>query len=387
MTPIPKAKKFHWPALAALRDGFRRAGRRGLFGRGRPGPAAEGEARFERRKQSHFSLALKAGSQSSESSGLERARLIHEAIPDLNFEDVSIGQACLGRELKTPFFACSMTGGWADSESFNLRLAKACERRSWAMGAGSQRGQLESPAKAGEWQRIRRACPRLLLMGNIGLAQALTASLEEIEELAGCLKAAAMIIHCNPLQEALQKEGTPWFRGAFEKLGDLAQGLSAPLILKETGCGFSRQTLDRLTGLGLKAVDVSGRGGTHWGRLEGARISRGDFRFGAGETFAGWGVSTLDSLIYAGEKPRDFEVWASGGLRTGLDAAKALAMGAKMAGFAQPLLKALSQGEAALDKAMARLEHELKVSMLCSNSRALKDLASSEKITIAGDTA
>ena len=342
----------------------------------------ESAAGFEQRKKTHFTLALKKSSQAAAGAGLERVHLIHEAVPDLNFNQISLGQTCLGSELKTPFFASSMTGGWEDSESFNLKLAKACERRSWAMGAGSQRGQLQNPAKAKEWQRIRKACPRLLLMGNIGLAQALTASLEEIESLAASLEAAAMIIHCNPLQEAIQKEGTPFFQGAFEKLKALAGEISVPLVIKETGCGFSGKTLDQLTGLGLKAVDMSGRGGTHWGRLEGARFPETDFRAGIGETFASWGLSTFDSLMYAREKERDFEIWASGGLRTGLDAAKALALGAKMAGFGQPLLKALKAGEKALDKTMARREYELKVCLFCTNSRNLKELAGPGKIKI-----
>ncbi len=370
------------PPRAARTEKSAQSDKSGKFAKSAKTSKSASAAAFERRKQSHFELALKPGSQSPAGPGLEKAQLIHEAIPDIDFSQVSIKQACLGHPLETPFFASSMTGGWESSKSFNLQLARACERRSWAMGAGSQRGQLQDPSKAEEWRKIRKACPRLILMGNIGLAQAIKASLKELKDLADSLEAQALIIHCNPLQEAIQKEGTPYFRGAFERLKGLSREIPIPLIVKETGCGFSEQTLDRLTGLGLSAVDLSGRGGSHWGRLEGRRLPEGDFRAGMGETFADWGVSTLDSLLAAGKKKRDFEVWASGGLRSGLDAAKALALGAGMAGFGQPLLKALSAGGESLNKFMARTERELKVSLFCSNSRSLKELRQPGKITV-----
>ncbi len=334
---------------------------------------------FEKRKKNHFELSLKKDSQALKGTGLDSVQLIHEALPNLNFEDVSISQTCLGQNLKTPFFVSSMTGGWKDSEEFNLKLAKACEKHSWAMGVGSQRGQLENSFKAEEWKRVRKTCPDLILLGNIGLSQALTTSTKHLIQLIDSLQAQGMIIHLNPLQEALQEEGTPQFKGGLDLLKKLVKELPVPLIVKETGCGLSQATLDRLTGLGLKAVDVSGLGGTHWGRLEGNRFSKKDFRSGVGGTFATWGVRTLDSLIYGREKTRDYELWASGGLRTGLDAAKVLAIGAKMVGFASPILKALSEGEDMLDKIMTRLGYELKVSLFCTGSQNLEELKKENK--------
>ena len=334
---------------------------------------------FEKRKRSHFKLSLKEDSQSLKSTGLDSIQLKHEALPNLNFEDVSISQTCLGKKLKTPFFVCSMTGGWKDSEEFNFKLAKACEARSWVMGVGSQRGQLENPSKDKEWNRIRESYPDLILLGNIGLSQALTTPLKNLIQLIDSLQAQGMIIHLNALQESLQKEGTPQFKGGLDLLKKLVKELPVPLIVKETGCGLSETTLDLLTGVGLKAVDVSGLGGTHWGRLEGNRFAKEDFRSGIGETFASWGISTFDSLIYGREKTRDYDLWASGGLRTGLDAAKVLALGAKMVGFASPILKALSEGEGVLDKVMTRLEYELKVSLFCTGSQNLEELKKENK--------
>lgn len=335
---------------------------------------------FEKRKKSHLNLSLKSESQSSSSSCLDLLQLIHEAIPNFDFKDVSIEQKFLGSYLlKTPFFVASMTGGWKDSLAWNLKLAKACQSHGWAMGVGSQRAQLEDPKKAEEWKKIRQECPDLILFGNIGLAQALRSSIDDINFLIESLKAQALVVHCNPLQEAIQKEGTPYFYKGVEKLKQLAKELSTPVIVKETGCGFSKKTLDRLTGLKLAAIDVSGLGGTHWGKIEGQRFDKTDFRFGIADAFKGWGVSTLESLLYSLQELRDYELWASGGIRTGVDAAKVLSLGACMVGLAQPILKALESGEDFLDRFMSRLELELKVSLFCTGSASIQDLQKEKK--------
>ncbi len=329
---------------------------------------------FEKRKKSHFFLSLKEFSQSLVPSGFDKIQLIHESLPDLNFEDISIHQEWEGHLLKTPFFVSSMTGGWSDSQSFNLKLAKVCEKHSWIMGVGSQRGQLADSSKSQEWKNIRKACPKLILLGNLGLSQILQTSLKQIFSLIDSVQAQGMIIHLNPLQEALQKEGTPQFKGGLNKIRTLVKELPVPLIVKETGCGFSKETLDRLTDIGLSVVDVSGLGGTHWGRIEGTRYDKEDFRFSIGETFSSWGVSTVKSLLYSREKTRDYDLWASGGIRTGLDSAKALALGASFVGFGQPILKALHKGGKNLDKIMSLLEYELKVSLFCTGSQNIKEL-------------
>ena len=337
------------------------------------------EKSFEKRKRSHISLSLKDYSQSQISTGFQNIRLQHESIPDLNFSEVSIHQKWQKRFLKTPFFLSSMTGGWSGSEALNLKLAKACEKHSWIMGVGSQRAQLFDSSKGREWKSIRKACPKLTILGNLGLSQALKTPLKQILSLVESLEAQGMIIHLNPLQEALQKEGTPDFRGGLKTLKRLVRELSVPLIVKETGCGFSRKTLDRLTDIGLSAVDISGLGGTHWGRIEGIRYDKTHFLSGIGETFSSWGVTTLQTLLYSREKSRDYDLWVSGGLRTGLDAAKALALGACLIGFGQPILKALYTGEDILDQTMSRLEYELKVCLFCTGSTNIEQLQKSKK--------
>ena len=329
---------------------------------------------FEKRKEEHLSLSLKDRAESPASNGLDRVQLIHCALPELDFQDISLSRKFFGRLQKTPFFACSMTGGWGESKKLNLHLAKICEKRSWMMGAGSQRGQLTDPSKGKEWRDIREICPDLILLGNLGLSQVISTPVKEVEKLVESLKAQAMIVHTNPLQEALQKEGVPRFKGGLEALKNLTHSLSVPVILKETGCGFSEETLNRLEDSGLFAVDVGGLGGTHWGRIEGERLPEGDFRHGVGEVFSRWGVKTRDSLLYSGKRKRDFKIWAGGGFRSGLDGAKALALGAEAVGFGRPLLQALSRGPDELERVMARWEYELKVCLFCTGSADLESL-------------
>ena len=334
---------------------------------------------FEDRKKSHFFLSLDSDSQALSSTGFDKVQLIHSALPDLDIEQVSIQQKWRQHLLQTPFFVSSMTGGWSDSLSFNLKLAKACENRSWIMAVGSQRGQLEDSRKAKEWRQIRKACPKLILLGNLGLPQLLKVSLKQVLSLVDSLQAQGMIIHLNPLQEALQKEGTAQFKGGLKAIKKLVKESPVPVLVKETGCGFSRETLEQLTNIGLAVVDISGLGGTHWGRIEGRRYNRGEAFFKIGDTFSSWGISTAQSLIYGCKKPRDYELWASGGLRTGLDSAKALAIGASWTGFGQIILKALHESETALDQLMSRLEYELKVSLFCAGSANIQELQRTKK--------
>jgi isopentenyl-diphosphate delta-isomerase len=181
------------------------------------------------------------------------------------------------------------------------------------------------------------------------------------------LEAGGIFIHANALQEALQPEGTPEFKGGLKALERLCRKSPVPVVLKETGCGFSRPTLQRLKNTGLAAVDVSGYGGTHWGRIEGGRAPEASLQRSAAATFAHWGISTVDSLLHAAGA--GLEIWASGGIRSGLDAAKAIALGAQKVGFAKPALERALQGEKALADWMELMEFELKVALFCSGAK------------------
>lgn len=329
----------------------------------------EDPQQFENRKRDHLRLALSPTMQTSALSDFARVQLVHEAFPELNWSDVQLQTQVFKQLSAPPLFVSSMTAGHQEGRQLNQALALACAQTGWLMGVGSQRRELTDKAARQEWQDIRAAAPDARLMGNIGLSQAIECPTAAIEELVQSLNAVAMIVHTNPLQEALQPEGTPTFRGGLAALERLATELSVPLVVKETGCGFSQHSLRKLTKKNIMAVDVAGLGGTHWGRIEGARAEPGSQRHTGASTFADWGLTTVDTLVAAQEIAADYQVWASGGVRTGLDAAKCLALGARMVGFAQPMMEAALVGTDAIAQRMQQLEFELRVALFCTGCR------------------
>jgi isopentenyl-diphosphate delta-isomerase len=337
-------------------------------------------AQFEGRKRDHIRFSLDAANQAPQGrTSLDALQLPHEALPDLDLAEVSLASTAFGRPTATPLYVAGMTAGHADAYRLNRELALACARRGWAMGVGSQRRQLEETGSEAldQWVKLRAEVPKLTLIANLGLSQLLGLETARVRALVDALDAQALAVHANALQEALQPEGTPSFRGAEAELRRVVRELGRPVVLKETGCGFSRPTLERLRDVGLAAVDVSGRGGTHWGRIEGARArdgERGATREGrrlgqAAETFADWGVPTADTVAHAaavfGTEGKT-EIWASGGVRSGLDAAKLIALGARQVGFAKPALEAALAGPEELDRWMERIEFELRVALFCT---------------------
>ncbi len=336
---------------------------------------SESTAQFESRKVDHIRLALDVKNQASGQAGFERVELLHEAFPELDFSQVSLMHRIFKGELEAkPLLVSSMTAGHHQAVDLNGRLAEACQRHGWLMGVGSQRRELRDSSARQEWKEVRRRAPRVKLLGNLGLSQLIRTSTEDVRRLADSLEASAMIIHSNPLQECLQPEGTPDFAGGLKALEKLVKELGLPVIVKETGCGFSAQSLSRLKGLGVMAVDISGFGGTHWGRIEGGRSQPGELHHEAAKSFANWGIGTVDGLSEAVQMSPDYEIWASGGVRSGRDVAILLAMGAQVVGLAQPILKSALEGEKELDFLMSLIEYELKVALFCTGSRSVEQL-------------
>lgn len=328
---------------------------------------------FEKRKAEHITLALREENQTTQLAGLEHLQFHHEALPDLDFSDITITTQCLGQTRTKPFFVSSMTAGHQRGVHINRTLALACETMGWAMGVGSQRRQLLDDNAEVEWLRLRDLAPDVMLFGNIGLAQIINTPVAKIQQLASSIQAAGMIVHLNPLQECLQPEGTPNFRGGEAALNELAKQLNVPVIVKETGCGFSQKTLARLMQYPLGAIDISGLGGTHWGRIEGQRATDEKTKTAA-DTFKNWGVTTVQSMTYALAQAPACEIWASGGVRSGLDAAKLFALGANMVGLAKPMLATALDSYDATCEAMRRIELELKIAMFCTGSATLAAL-------------
>lgn len=332
---------------------------------------SEEPSQFEQRKRDHIRIALDPMAQSSIGTGLDQIHLIHEALPDINFDEVEWQTGFLGKKT-SPLFVSSMTGGHKDSVEINRRIAKVCAERNWLMGVGSQRREQSDPKAREEWRKIREDVPGIRFIGNIGVAQIVDQPTQVIQELVDALDAVAMFVHTNPVQEVFQPEGTPQFRGGTEAIQRLCEELSVPVILKETGCGISQRTFEKLKDTGLYAVDVAGLGGTHWGLVEGGRTPEEHRLHKAARTYAGWGVTTVDSIFNG--KGSGLRLWASGGVRSGLDAAKLLALGAEMVGYAKPIMQSALESEEALRERMALLEYELKVALFCTGCKSIIEL-------------
>ncbi len=331
-------------------------------------------SQFEQRKRDHIELALMPANQSSELNPFDHLSLVHEALPDINFNDISIQYKRFSKVVEKPFLISSMTAGHSNAVNINKRLIEACAQSGWAMGVGSQRRELTDKQAAFEWQPLRHEFPKVSLFSNLGIAQLINTPVSDIQRLIDSLQADAIIIHCNPLQECIQPEGTTDFKGCWDALEQLVKTIPTPVIVKETGCGFSKNTLIRLNDIGVAAVDVSGVGGTHWGRIEGHRAVNVSLRHQTADTFRNWGIDTRQSVKNATAINPVFEIWGSGGVRHGLDAAKLFALGATTVGFAKPMLEAaLESSQHVLNKMMA-IEYELKTAMFCTGSLILSDL-------------
>lgn len=324
------------------------------------------EETFETRKKDHIRCSLQEESQSLAKSDWERIHLTPEALPELDFVDVTLAITSLGREWASPFFVSSMTAGHSDSLNINSIFAEACEETGWLLGIGSQRRELDDLAAHQEWTQLRKKYPKVSLASNIGLSQLITTPIEKIHQLIEVTQAVGLFVHLNPLQECLQREGTPQFKGGLKALEHLSKNLKIPVIVKEVGIGISAATATQLNDIGIAAIDVSGRGGTHWGRVEGLRSPKDSAQARAAETFKDWGISTPKALYALSKSPvKNVEVWASGGVRDGLQAAKCLAMGAQRVGLARPILAKALEGVNPVVEYMRHLEYELKISLFC----------------------
>jgi isopentenyl-diphosphate delta-isomerase len=322
------------------------------------------------RKDEHLDVCLSHDVASTKGRGWHEIRLPHVALPDANCDRVELSTDFLGHSLKAPFLISSMTGGSPRGEALNRLLARLAEDVGIAMGVGSQRVALENRDAA--LFDLRRAAPRALLFANIGAVQlnyGVTA--DDCAWLVERLEAGALILHANPLQEAIQKEGDRDFRGLWTKIESLKKRVSVPLILKETGCGLDEASCRRAIDAGVDALDSAGMGGTHWGFIEGLRHSE---RAPLGEMFRDWGIPSVESLgncvrASAGRVP----VVASGGLRSGLDVAKALRLGATLGGMALPFLDAASHGEKALSDFYSVQQEALRIAVFCSGHSTLRE--------------
>jgi isopentenyl-diphosphate delta-isomerase len=324
------------------------------------------------RKQSHLDLCESAEVEyRGKTTLLEDVELIHNSLPELALDDLDLSVTFLGKPLRAPFLITGMTGGTEQAFAVNRDLARVAERCGIAFGLGSQRVMQRDPDTAWTFA-VREYAPSTVLLANIGVMQAADMSSDALRRLVAGVGADGLCVHLNPAQELIQPEGDRSFRGGSATLARLCRDLDVPVIAKETGCGISRGVGAELRRIGVRYVDVSGAGGTSWVRVE--RL-RGDARSRhLGALFANWGIPTAASLAML--RGTDLELIASGGLRSGLEMAKAVALGARLCGAALPIYRAYrSGGGEAAEALIDELISGLKAAMLLTGSRTLADLA------------
>ena len=330
---------------------------------------------IERRKAEHLALAARPEVEAPGTRALfDEVTLVHEALPELALDEVDLSVTLLGKRLRTPLLVSGMTGGTGEAGEVNRAVAVAAEAVGGAVGVGSMRAAHDDPARLASYS-VREVAPTALLLANVGAWQLAAVGPDGARRLCEAFGADALAVHLNAAQELAQPEGDRDFRGALASIEALCRALPVPVIVKETGCGISPWTARRLVDAGVAAIDVSGAGGTSWPKVEALRAGEPHL----GEALASWGIPTAAATpALAG---RSVPVFASGGIRSGVDAAKALALGASAAGVARPLLLAARDGGAeAAAAALVRLDRELRAAALLAGARTAEALRSVPRV-------
>lgn len=336
----------------------------------------------ESRKADHIRINLHEDVQFPRiSTGLERFRFTHQAIPELNLQEIDTSCEVFGKSLDSPILISSMTGGTEIAKRINSRLAAAAQKHSIAMGLGSQRAALEDDSLESSFY-IRDVAPEALILANIGAVQLnFGYGIEKCRQAVEMVAADALILHFNVLQEAVQADGDVDFSGLINKVETICAKLEVPVVAKEVGWGFSKKNVRDLANAGISAIDVAGSGGTSWSEVEYHRAPT-PFHARVARSFADWGIPTAEALMYARAAAPDLPLFASGGLRDGVDIAKCIALGARLAGIASPFLRAADESAEAVDLLIQELNAQLRIAMLCTASQNLAQLRNAELKTI-----
>jgi isopentenyl-diphosphate delta-isomerase len=326
------------------------------------------------RKDQHLDVVLSGGGRHARDAGFDAVRFVHEALPDLDHAKIDLGADFLGRRLKAPFLISSMTGGPARAEAINAHLAEAAQALGIALAVGSQRGALEGGAHGGLNASLRDRAPDTPILANIGAAQLTRGfGVDQARRVMEMIGADALIVHLNPLQEACQPEGDRDWWGVGAALEALIRKLDAPVVVKETGAGISAATARRLIDMGAAGVDVAGAGGANWGLIEGERATDPADKAHA-LAFADWGTTTARAIAEARAACPQALIIGSGGVRNGVDAAKAIRLGADLVGQAAGVLEAAT---ASTDAVIAHFQlaiRQLRTVCFCTGSAGLADL-------------
>jgi isopentenyl-diphosphate delta-isomerase len=341
-----------------------------------------GEEATAKRKDAHLDLCATGDVEpAGNSTLLECVRLVHCAMPEMSVDEVDLSTEFLGKRLRYPLLITGMTGGTERAGVVNRDLAMLAERHGLAFGVGSQRAMAESPRLA-ETFRVRHVAPTVPLLGNIGLYQAVGLGVDGVRRLVDAIEADGVALHLNAGQELTQPEGDRDFRGGYKVVEELVHTFGSRLLVKETGCGIGPEVARRLVELGVRNLDVSGLGGTSWVRVEQLRATGVQAEVGA--QFSNWGIPTAAAIASVRRAVgAEVRLVASGGLRTGLDAAKVLVLGADLAGTALPLFKAHQEGGLkAAEQALDILLTSLRQALVLTGSRTCGELRQKPRIIL-----
>jgi isopentenyl-diphosphate delta-isomerase len=321
---------------------------------------------ISKRKDEHISICLKEEVGFRKKNGFEKYDFVHQALPELNLADIDTSTTFLGKPFTLPFFIEALTGGSSAAASINRNLAKAAASLGIGMGVGSQRAMLSHPSLTPTYC-VRKTAPHILLLGNIGATQLCELKTGDIEAMVAAIEADGLAIHLNAAQEMCQPEGDRNWRDVLSNIQRICTEISFPVVVKETGCGIDEGTARRLSEAGVSALDVAGAGGTSFTKVEyyrGAQTS---------EALGEWGIPTAESLQQC-RAAVSLPLIASGGIRNGVDCAKAIGLGASLVGCGLPLLKAANQSHHEVVRYLASMGEELKKVMLLVGARTISQL-------------
>lgn len=340
------------------------------------------------RKDEHIKICLEKKAQAKKvTTGFEDIHLIHRALPEINRKDIKLSTSFLGKKLSAPLIVGAMTGGTEKAIQINASIAEAVEKLGLGMGVGSQRAAIEDQKLEKTFSVARKKAPNAFLIANIGGVQFVRGyGLKEVKKIIEMIDADALAVHLNALQEAVQPEGQTEFKGVLEKIGEIAGNIDKPVIVKETGAGISAEDAKALEDAGVKAIDVSGVGGTSFSAVEYYRSNSQDrVQHDLGEVFWDWGIPTAVSLIETVQTVK-LPVVASGGVRSGIDVAKALALNACLASISQSILETAVKGTKETEAKLTNLIEELHTAMFLVGAEKIGELPKTP-VVVTGKTA
>jgi len=324
----------------------------------------------EQRKKDHLKICLEENVE-SQRTGFEQVFLIHKSLPELNLNEIDTSTEFLGKKLKLPLTIAAITGGTEQAKQINKDLAEVAEKKGIGFALGSQRAMIED-SELKETYYVRDMAPNVLLFGNIGITQVKKFDINKIKDALDSIKADALCVHINPAQELFQKEGDLDFKGSISSLKKLCEELSYPVIGKEVGFGISREVALKLKEIGIKAIDVGGFGGTNWIIVDGLRSGK-DY-----SNFTDWGIPTSISIL---EARVGLPIIATGGIRSGVDIAKSIVLGADICGIALPFLRILKKKrKQGVEKYIDALQKQLEMAMLLTGSKNIEELKNAKYV-------